>query len=317
MNKSQVLEELREVVDLTPRQAPAPKVMVADKTFAIRPAGRGRSIDMAPPGVAAMLKQAHISQDLAKRVAPETVAKLATESLKECSLLLKGGEVVDVADPHEYKLIPAPRVLDAVDRAIPDVDFSRILTLPHHTVRLELLGIEEQAVQRNDIVRAGAMVQFSPLGITQPLIQSFAVRLVCTNGVTSTEVMQQFDFGGEGNMWRWMTANIGKAYRAFPSMVQNWQRLAAEVVPEGHRASMVEGLLRQARIRGQDAEAVQALALDNPPETAWDVMNLVTYATSHILREPAHIVAAGDAAANYAGQERHADQCPICHRGMN
>ena len=85
------------------------------------------------------------------------------------------------------------------------------------------------------------------------------------------------------------------------------------IAPED-RASVLEAMLRSAGITGVNAEAVRAHALEEPPETAYDAHNLITWAATHILTEPRRILRARAAMATFTSETEHRRVCPVCRR---
>lgn len=321
MTLEEALQEVRAETDLRPRQAHNPSVVVDRETRAvsIRPTRGARLTELPPEALPGLLKQARIPKTLVERLSPGTFATVASESLRECTLLWRGNQVVDVEAPGEYQYIDPHRVAATINRVMPNVDVQRVLTLPQHTIRLETVAAEERPVQAGDLVKAGALVQFSPLGITKPLVQSYAVRLVCTNGVTSNDVLREYSFDGDsdGNMWNWLRHAVRDAYGALGTFVSRFQTMMQQEIPQERRASMLAALLREARIRGDDADAIMAEAVTHPPSNAYEMANLITWATSHVINEPREIVRAERVAAQFIGATEHRELCPTCHRWLH
>lgn len=323
MRLEEALREVGPETDLRPREAHSPTVVVDkdSRTVSIRPSKGARLAEVTPEALPGLLRQARIPKALAERISPGTFAAVASETLQHCTLLWRGNQVVDVAAPGHYQYIDPGRVAATIERVMPNVDVARALAMPDHAIRLDTVSPDERLVQAGDLVRAGAVVQFSTLGITKPTVQSFAVRLLCTNGVKSNDVLREYEFGkggdGNGNMWNWLRHALRDAYGAIGALVQRFQLMVQQEVPPEHRASMLAALLKDAGITGREAEAVQAQALNNPPTNAYDLANLVTWATSHVIDEPKQLVRAERAATRFIGNTEHREMCPTCRRWMN
>jgi hypothetical protein len=80
---------------------------------------------------------------------------------------------------------------------------------------------------------------------------------------------------------------------------------------------MLEELLRQAGITGKEAEAVRAQAIQEPPRNTYEMLNLVTWASSHIIHSPEKIQRAMIASATFVSETEHASVCPLCHARRN
>jgi len=77
---------------------------------------------------------------------------------------------------------------------------------------------------------------------------------------------------------------------------------------------MLEAMLRDARITGEDADAIRARAIEEPPRNTYDLVNLLTWASSHVVREPARIRRIQNTVAAFSNESEHKQVCPICHR---
>lgn len=63
-------------------------------------------------------------------------------------------------------------VLGAIDNALPDAELARVMAVKDDCyARLEVIGAQEEAVVPGDLVRAGVMVNFSPIGTIEPAVQ--------------------------------------------------------------------------------------------------------------------------------------------------
>lgn len=189
-----------------------------------------------------------------------------------------------------------------------------------HRVHLETYGAEEKAVSRGDLVRAGVFTEFSVLGVTRPLIQAYTLRLACTNGATTQDIFDQYQFGSGGDgddVWQWFRQMGKKAYRSLGKIVERWQELRSQRVPEGQRAEMLEAWIKEARLSEDVAEAVQARAINEPPHNQYDILNLVTWAQSHVITEPSEISRTMRRVSEIQAHAHTGRICPLCHVSRN
>jgi len=70
--------------------------------------------------------------------------------------------------------------------------------------------------------------------------------------------------------------------------------------------------LKEARISGDVAQAIEEHALEEPPETAYDLYNLITWGASHVLSDPLSILRARRAADSFSHEKTHRRLCPVC-----
>lgn len=321
MNREEVLEQMAPIMDLEVRDVehnPRTRVMVTPEVVTFRPGGGARLVEVTPDGVRGMAREAGFPKDLGSKVSPDTFGRVMTELLAHkgrYSLLMKDGRVVDFSKPRQHRNLNPERVLQTVERTMPKVQFHRVLFPDRHSVSLELVGERHQPVVRGDMVQAGAMVTFSPVGIINPVVQSYVMRLVCANGLTSNDVVQEFHFSAEGDdVWQWFRQSVRSAYNALGRIVTRYQEMRNERIRPEDRAVMLEAMLREAGITKEAADAVRNMALQRPPQSAYDIMNLISWASSHLLESPYQVRRAQLAAASFADRVEHHRICPVCHR---
>ena len=310
----------------------AVKFLTTDAGMAIRE-GRGQIRDFSKEGYDSLLSMAHVSDALTKSIQPRTLTQVLTDVIVpkgQITLLTKDGQVVDVAPADKWHPMDAERVFRTLDRAVPDFDVHNLRTLPHHTVSLELLGVDEPRVvapgvhdigeRVPDLIKAGVLVEFSPVGMSNPLIQAFALRLICANGAVANDVLRRYEYGrggaGEGDdVWQFFRRSARDAYQSIGAIVERYQAMKAEGIPAQDRAAVLAAMIKAAGLSKEVAAAVRARAIDMPPQTAYDMYQAITWAATHGEREGARQRRAQLAAANFADETQHARLCPACGRG--
>ena len=321
MDRTAVLEKLEPISHIATRpvtHTSRTRVLVQPGQVVIRPGSGGQLVPVSEDGVRAMTNFVGLPRSVSQNLSPDLFGKVVTELLgrkERYNLLLDDGEVRNFGDYHGIRNLPVDRVLSTIEQGIPHCDYHRVSILSNHSIMLEILGTKQEAVRRGDLVRAGAMVSFSPINTIKPLVQSYVLRLSCTNGVTSKTVLANFTGGGgEGDdVWQWFRQSVRAAYQSMGNVVNRYRNMIKERVPADQRAGMLEGLLRQAGITGSEAEAVRAQAIQEPPRNTYDMMNLVTWASSHVIRSPEKIQRALNASATFVSESEHASVCPLCH----
>ncbi len=302
------------------------RVLATPEGFQMRPGGR-KSYRIGEEGIVPTLAFAGIPKGLATALNPRTTAQALEEVLRKAgalTLLAREEELTDVTKPGKYNPIDPERVFRTVERSVPDFEVHRILDLPHHTVSLQLLGVDEPRPVRgeghaavNDLIRAGVLVEFSPLGLTDPLVQAFAMRLVCTNGAVANDVLREFHFGGrrggEGDdVWQFFRKSAREAYRAIGRIVERYEQLRRDEVAPADRAMILAAVIKEAGLGQEARAAIEARALENPPQNAFDVYNLITWGSSHVEQDSRRVRRAQRAAANFSAAETHLRFCPTC-----
>jgi hypothetical protein len=315
------LEKIRPLVDLKVHEVTHDRntaVMSNGDNITFRPGGRGRQVAIAPEGVTSLVKFTGLPTEVQEKLSPRVFGQVATELLaskQRYGYLTHGDEVTSFVPQRQYKQYSPNRVLSTIERAIEGADYNRVIIHPQPVVDLEIVGAREEAVQRGDLVRAGALVTFSPIGIVAPRVQSFVMRLVCTNGATSIDVMRDFTGAGEGDdVWQWFRKSLKAAIRAITPILNRWQEMIGQEISPEDRAMILAALIKQARLTAIQAKAVQQRALQEPPRNNYDIMNLMTWAASHLDMEPAAIRRARRATETFEHETTHARVCPVCQR---
>ena len=327
LDRIEVLERMEPILNTRVREVehnPRTKVVVTPEMVTFRPGGGARTLEMTEAGVRSMANYVSLPWNVAGRLRPETFGAVSTELLgrkDRYSLVVKDGAVVSLAKPQEYHTVNPERALKAIESGMPNTEFHRLLLLENLVVSLEVVGERRQPVNRGDLIQAGANIAFSPMGTVEPLVQSYVLRLACTNGMTSNTVLREFHFsggGGEGdNIWQWFRRSVRDAYGSLDRVVGRYRQMDGEHIAPEDRATMLEAILREARLTGRDADAIRALAIQSPPETSYDMMNLISYASSHIIEAPHQVRRAQLTVANYTHEDEHARVCPVCHSRRN
>ena len=327
MNKVEVLERMEPILNTqvrTMEHNPRTRVMVTPEMVTLRPGGGQRHLEMTTGGVQSLANFVGLPWNLAAKLRPETFGTVATELLgrqNRYALMIKEGAITAVAKPTEFCSLNPNRVLTAIEGGIRGIEYHRVLLLDNFVVSLELIGERREPVVAGDLMQAGAQVSFSPIGTVDPIVQSYALRLVCTNGMTNNTVLREFHYGGGGgdgdDIWQWFRRSSREAYNSLNRIVERYRRMMDEQIPADQRALMLEAMLREAKISGEDGNAIRAMAIENPPETSYDLMNLLTNATSHLLEDPRRVRTAQNAVASYTSETEHARVCPVCHSRRN
>ena len=330
MDRVEVLERLEPVTNTQVRTVnhdDRTRIEVTPEMVTIRPNRGARTLEMTKGAVQSMGTFLGLPPTLAAKLRPETFGAVSTELLghkRQYALVIKENAVTQVTKRGHFNSLNPERVLKQIEGAIPNVEWHRVLILDNLAASIEMIGENRTAVRSGDLVRAGAQVIFSPIGTVDPMVQSYAMRLVCTNGMTDNTILREFHFAGGGgdsgggtnegdNVWQWFRRSVKDAYSALEPIVNRYRQMLDEQVEPADRAGILTAMLRAAKITGKAAEAIRAMALENPPENSYDMMNLITYASSHLLESPVQARRAQIASASYANEETHRRVCPVCH----
>ncbi|MFA5376720.1 MAG: hypothetical protein WC455_13310 [Dehalococcoidia bacterium] len=333
MKSNEVLEQLAPVTSVTTKRVdrdPSTKFVVTPDMVTMRP-GRGkRLLEVEKDNVNDLFRFLHIPPDMTGKIQPDTCGMVANDLLQKhdaFELLMREGKIIGfrAATEHAGHSMAPTRVLEAIEKVVDKPDYNRVIIGDSQSVSLEIVGIDKATVTKGDVVRAGAMVRFSPLGITNPSVQSFVLRLACTNGMTSNTVLREYSYSGNGGgrgdgngregVWSWFRKGLRDAYQSYGKVVERYQEMVQEEIPENQRAMMLEAMIREAGLKDNVRDTVRAMAIENHVRNAYDILNLMTYATSHLMTDAKHITRARRATEVFQSQDTHALFCPVCRAG--
>lgn len=296
MTRTQVLERIPNLTGFQLRNfGAAPSVLMGEDggVRAIRPDRGTRSIDMTPTAIESLLRQIYLREPLAKKLTPKTKGLVLNEALADTpmALMVKDHQAIDVVPARTMRLLQPERVTQMLEKAIDGAEFCHVSELSGHVLHLEIMGHQELAVARGDLVRAGVSIDFPVIGGRDVAVQSYVQRLICTNGAITNDFMGEYSYrehgGDDGNdVIHWMRLKARAAYRAIDKVVERWIELTHQEVPAADRASVLEHWIQESRIPPDVADEIRAQAVNEPPANQYDMMNLITWGTSHTDMEP-------------------------------
>lgn len=335
MKANEVMEKLAPVASVTAKKVerdPSTRIVVTPDMVTMRP-GRGkRLLEVEKDNVKDLFRFLHVPPEMMGKLQPDTTGRVANELMGKhdhFDLLMRDGKIIGFRSDtnHSDHALNPERVLETIGKVIEKPDYNRVLVSDNQNISLEIVGIDKSAVAKGDVVRAGAVVNFSPLGMSNPSVQSFVLRLVCTNGATSNDVLREYSYGGGGGggrggdgrrqegVWSWLRKGLRDAYQSYGKIVERYQEMVRDEIPEHQRALMLEAMIREAGLNPEARETIRSMAIENPVRNAYDIMNLITYATSHILTDSRQVRRARKAVEDFQSQDTHALFCPVCRTG--
>ncbi|MDD2730808.1 MAG: hypothetical protein PHW33_01645 [Candidatus Portnoybacteria bacterium] len=326
MKANEVLDHLKDVRSVTAKvveREPATKIVVTPDMVTMRPGKGKRLLEVGKEGVKDLFQFLHMPPDMVGKIMPGTCGQVANDLLghkERFELLMKDGKIIGFRAPHAGHSMSPERVLESIEKVVEKPDYHKV-AVDGQNVNLEIVGIDKATVTRGDVVRAGALVKFSPLGISNPIVQSFVMRLVCTNGMTSSTVLREYSFGGgrggddkKDGLWSWFRKGLKEAYGSYSKVVERYQQMIKDEIPEAERAMMLEAMIKEAGLKDEAAATVRTMAIDTPIRNSYDILNLITYATSHVLEDPKQIHRARRATEVFQDNDSHALFCPVCRK---
>lgn len=320
MEKEEVLKQLRPLTGVTVRtieHQPKTKIVVQPDQVILRPGSGGHLVPLEKDGVKSLANFIGMPQSLGKEISPGLFGQVATEILsrrERYSVLIDKGAIIDFAKPSPACNLSTERLINTIERAIPGANYHKVTT-QGYAATIEIVGEKREPVRKGDLIRAGALVNFSPIGTSMPSVQSFVLRLACTNGVTDNQILREYSGGGgEGDdIYQWFRRSLHDAYGSLGGIVNRYREMMQDNIPAEQRALILEEMLKRAKITGEPADIIRSRAIQEPPRNSYEMMNLFTWASSHLLTEPAQIGRVREVAATFASEETHHTYCPMCH----
>lgn len=291
-----------------------------------------------PEGYGALATMAGMPQSMVRDFPAKLTAPLMTHAIKDKEGLVvirdQDNRLLDVKD--NAKLQPIIRPEQAIEQMMnhwPELKFqdaqigkgdyqSDILAITHDNERkLEDLlapGLHEFLPQGGDPFRAGVHIGFNSMGMTAPVIEPYLLRLVCRNGAIHAEYLHD-EWGrgyGEGDeLWQWFQEGMQASDIAIDNVMTKYAGLVGDTIDAKDRSAVVEGYIRNARLNNDDANAVRAQAINEPPRNQYDLFNLATATATHGKKKSlSQMLNAQRKAAGNVGDHGHHGYCPTCKK---
>jgi len=231
-------------------------------------------------------------------------------------ITMKNGKPIDIVVGSPAMAVNPNKALSLIKEIAPEFLITRIRVASgdYCSVEIAIPSIEGE-VRKGDILYGGAMINFSPIGSIAPAVQSYTVRLACTNGMTSQQFYGKWSkAGGNGDFDDWLRSSINESKIQFNVILDGYKKLVGEVIEPDDVEAVFAQMAKFVGFTKQDLVQVKMLLLKDPPKNMWEMTNLFSYATTHLLTDPSAI---GDIMWNTSRittPEYHAKVCPQCHR---
>jgi hypothetical protein len=319
MNRDEALKKVESVCNLKTRvitATPKTRLVLEPDIIWLKPGNGGHQLEVTDRGIEQLSAFAHIPDSYRKDLTPNTYASLTGELLQKkgsFTIIMQNGRVTGFAKAEEYRYIDPEKVMKALERLIPGADFDRVIPYDDKfAVMVDVVTERRQEVVVGDPASAGATILFSPINIVIPSVTSYVKRWFCLNGASSFEKLAEFKGGGDGGFLPWFNSSVKKAYRGVDRILNQWRDMTLQTITPADRAGLLAALLKEARISGDVAQAIEEHALEEPPQTAYDLYNLITWGASHVLTDPIAILHARKAADGFSREKTHRRLCPVC-----
>jgi hypothetical protein len=226
-------------------------------------------------------------------------------SIGQMQMVTKGNDLVALTTPDK-PILRSDKVVRKIETSVHPTEY-RHLNIKPELVEIYAVGERREAVKRGDLVRGGAYMAYSPLGLIDPVVKGYAEILRCVNGMITSESTVVFHYGGEdGDVYSWLGKNLKAAYNTLKPETNRLREMSNQQI---NPSEMIDHVLRG--IRGEETRnLIRARVMDNPTRTMYDLHNHVTFVASHEVQDPGtrhHLMTAA------SGLTEHRT-CPVCHR---
>ena len=231
---------------------------------------------------------------------------------------MQGETPISFARRGTFNVLPVDDVLEGIEEAIgPDVQFNRAMQGRNLVVQLEVVGTHSADVAVGDTIQSGVVIRFNPLGFTNPQVAPYGLRLVCTNGMTARTEYGGGDLplvGCKDNPVTWIIEQCRSAYENFNCAVDDWREMREHSLHPDTKVATLARALYNAGIKGRQAAVVMDEAAKGPLETEYDILNWITWASSHILENPNTVMHAQDSAVDFTKLATTKGKCLACRQ---
>lgn len=216
--------------------------------------------------------------------------------------------VMAFTDPHSLIINPE-KMVESLEKTVDIADFERLYPTKGG-YELYLVGEREQSVIVGDVVRGGAHIAFSPMGIFNPEVVGYVQRLVCTNGAVRNNTFSRYSYK-HGDIYDWIANTVNIAVSGVDEEVERYRKMR-ELPLNGNTISVLNHLLES--IPKKFHKMIQDLVMQKHPANIYELMNIVTEVASHRIDDARQIY------ATMASQSNLGDDlefCSSCHQLLN
>lgn len=180
-----------------------------------------------------------------------------------------------------------------------------------------------QGAKVNDVVASGIQLYISPYGYSAPGgtglgldLSGYWERLVCTNGMTSTQNVMHFTKrADEADDKEWITTNVPTILEKVGTEVDRFKALK-DVAVGTHTDEELSAMLADFGIPPAVREMIRNRLVNHPVENLYQLANHVTYVASNysrVLEDPSLVRRLMRVGGNIV---QHHSICESCHRVM-
>jgi len=236
-------------------------------------------------------------------IAVDNVVQSISKNAKESVSIMKMDQLQEVAT----EVIGAERIL-GYHKVYPDWKKFQFAIVTDHQ-----FTINTNSPQRE--LFAGIQIRHSPLAERSTTVVAYVFAQWCSNGAITMDKLGSWSFrrgNGDDDFRGWFRKTVESSEVAIENERQRLQLMADTRTTPEHVAETIESTMQLARIPSVLQTQIRDAAVNSPPETLYDVYNLITRVGTHSeYLSPATVRRIDGLASSLSS---HADLCPTCHR---
>ena len=279
-----------------------------------------------------ILRMIGVAESLQSKFPPKVLLPLLNyyfeEHVGDMKCLLTRDREVAGFTKSGVQYVPNIKLLEAVEFAL-NRKFSNGVPLIYHHVHNDLHMtqfavvspraehiVEGRGVREGDAVNFGIQLQNSILGELPVVVSGYVYRLVCTNGMISSDSVFKFSRRIRSQtVPSWVE---DACLQAADKAELEFTRLntLADIKLDEHAGSVVRGLFREFQLSREQRDAITEQLVNEGSDTLYDVYNAITAVANdeRVATTPMHIRQLQQAAGILS---QHHEFCPSCYRTLN
>ena len=213
-------------------------------------------------------------------------------------------------------VIPPIQVLEEVEDnmgKIGDLEYA-FMAGDYELMTFSVFGPKHEEISEGDIYQGGVTVSFSLVDAAPFEVRASTLRLVCTNGATSSELHYRASRKTpQSDVIEWLGKAVQAAWAEIKSEFDAVKRSATQRL-EDHVGMTIDSIFTEFQVPLAARDDIRDVLLSQETHTIFDVANAITAVGSNdpdILGDPRALLRMMGIGGRLT---RHGDVCPTCYR---
>lgn len=209
-------------------------------------------------------------------------------------------------------------LLDHIEKSIEGMQFHTASVRRNRIADISIVSpiVKPIKINGKDVIQAGAFISVSPSGSSTPKVRAYTVNQICSNGAVSSAYGQEYNYTDGEQVNGWATDSIKESLASVGITAEQYIRLSKiEIDDDSQRKSIIRNMIEKSNLSEDNSKLVWDRAKQTPPNTLWDVFNIITYVVTHQMSGGTSRYNAwrgiGDFAARHSNVKH---KCDICNK---